>query len=94
MSSVDTDLKTESQDPAFLLVSSDGPAADYQCSMFGLFTKTEEMADDRCVYTKEHFGGLLCKLFSSKGVWSIIINNKVQLKATTPSVSPTSVRWQ
>ena len=84
--------------PPFFLISTTGPAADYLSLMFGLYRKTEEMADGRSVYKQEqdskYYGDSRCKLFSQEGVWRVTFLNTEYLRAATPSESPASVMWQ
>ena len=82
--------------PPFLLVSSLGPAADNLSDMLGLYRKTEEMREDRSVYTQMHdtkYGTNSHKLFKAQGVWTLA-GRTVFMRATTPSESPTAAKWQ
>ena len=38
----------------FVLISSSGPAADYQSDMFGVYRLSEEMREGQSVYIQEH----------------------------------------
>ena len=98
-------IEQPASDPPFLLISSSGASADYQSEMFGLYSKTEEMREDRSVYTQMHddtkYGGggstykiKLFTLSSDQGVWTISSDDDVRLRAATPSERPTSVTWQ
>ena len=92
-------VSTETETPTFFLITSSGPAADYQGDMFvfGLYRITEQMTDGRSVYMQEHdakYGGSPCKLYSSKGLWVVTWDGKEWLRAVTPSDGPTSVKWQ
>ena len=84
--------------PPFLLITSTGPAADYQDEMFGLYRRTVQMTEGRIVYLQEHdisYGANPGKLFSDQGVWSITRSGVVSyLRAATPSECPTNVKWQ
>ena len=87
------------QTPLYFLITSSasGPTADHQGGMFGLYRMTEQMTDGLNVYMQEHdtkYGGIPCKLYSSKGVWVVTCDGKELLRAATPSESPTSVKWQ
>ena len=90
-------LKPASSDPPFLMISSDGPAADYQSDMFGLYKRTWEKSEGRSVYIQEHnseYGDNSGKLISVQGVWRITSCSTVWLRATSPSESPTSAKWE
>ena len=84
---------TETETPTFFLITSSGPAADYQGGMFRLYRKN----NGRSVYMQEHdakYGGSPCKLYSSKGLWVVTRHGNEYLRAATPSDGPTSVKWQ
>ena len=84
--------------PPFLLITSTGPAADQHSGMFGLYRLTREMTEGRSVYVQESgYGSSPCKLFSDEdGVWGISDEGSGDryLRATTPSESQTTVKWQ
>ena len=106
---VDDDDITEDEDSGdnYLLVSSSGPAGDKWGHQLGLFRKSEDTIEGRSVYIKgyeTHNRRSILRLFSDQGVWKISfarlddlvwnISGFVILRASTPSVSPTSVTWQ
>ena len=89
-----------SSDPPFLLVTSTGPAADYQGGKLGLYRKTEQRTEGRTVYIQEHdsqYDDSPCKLSSDNKVWVVNVNcddGYEGLRAATHSDGPTSVSWQ
>ena len=86
--------------PPFLLITSCGPAADHQSDMFGMYRLTREMTEGRSVYVQESgHGSSPCKLFSDEdGFWGISKDgydgDAYLMATTTPSESPTTVKWQ
>lgn len=101
---IDDDDTTEDEDSSgdkYLLVSSSGPAGDRWKARLGLYRKSEDTREGRSVYIKEYDtkNGHILRLFSYQGVWNIRWCHKnfilmAILRASTPSVSPTSVTWQ
>ena len=84
--------------PPFFLITSNGPAADYQSVMLGLYRRSEEIKGGRSVYTQEHdskYQGHTHKLLSDKGVWRITTWYGAEcMRAATPSESPSSLKCQ
>ena len=102
-SSVDEDENFTS--PRFYLISSTGAAADHQCDTLGLYRQSEaghsvynqeECRDQDSGYCDNPY-----KLYNDNGVWMVISSFALRqnrmwilLCATTPSESPTTVKWQ
>ena len=94
---IDVEDDKDDMYPAFLLISSKGPASEHnRGDKLGLYRKTKQMTEGRHVYEQEHdTEGNPCLLFSDKGVWMLLTyNNNVYLRATSPSESPISVEWE
>ena len=98
---IDSQQSDEDSDQVgkYLLISSSGPAADSHSGKVaaGLYHLSEEMREGRSVYIQEHdtkYGPDLHKLYSDQGVWVVTNDGNERLRAATPSLSPTSVKWQ
>ena len=83
-----SDVKAQSSssyEPPFLLISSHGPAADFQSLVFGLYHKTKEMREGKSIYVQEN--DIPCdtvQLFSDNGAWVVKnTNDEVLLRADT-----------
>ena len=83
------------EDSKFILISSTGAAADHECDTLGLYRQSES-EDGRIVYFQEEdeYEHLYELIHHDLGVWIVILNQSMYLRAVTPSESPTSVKWQ
>ena len=94
---IEEEVSEDKASPNFLLLSSTGPAADHRGQMLGVYHKSQEKREEKCVYMQEETvcGKSLCVLFSDQGFWAVTnLINSHHILAATPSLSPTSCSWQ
>ena len=85
--------------PSIILISSPKPKAD-QIWMLGFYQLSGKQREGRDVYVQKHDqkdcddGGNPCKILSHGGMWMVTYNDQVRLRATAPSKTPLSAKWE